>query len=191
MLAGNPRFAQMGRHGGFGTGRRAGARYFRFRHRGRALRRRHRHAFVLGFDLTAPQPVLRVNLLVGERDSHELAALLQRRQLVQVVSAVRRLLDPAAVGAMTARLEKLLTKHGITAQAGTGRQLAEKLADGMLRTVSEQLPAAAQTLAQAAKDPAPGTTLTFTFAFADRAAVGAGAPAGEPSVTIRPGTHRD
>ena len=191
MLAGNPRFAQMGRHGGFGTGRRAGARYFRFRHRGRALRRRHRHAFVLGFDLTAPQPVLRVNLLVGERDSHELAALLQRRQLVQVVSAVRRLLDPAAVGAMTARLEKLLTKHGITAQAGTGRQLAEKLADGMLRTVSEQLPAAAQTLAQAAQDPAPGTTLTFTFAFADRAAVGAGTPAGEPSVTIRPGTHRD
>jgi hypothetical protein len=191
MLAGNPRFAQMGRFGGTGWHRGPGARYFRFRHRGRALRRRHGHGFLLAFDLTAPQPVLKVNLLVGERDSHELAAQLQRRQLVQVVSTVRRLLDPAAVGHMTARLEKMLAKHGITAPAGTGRTLAERLADGMLRTVSEKLPAAAQQLAQAAQDPAPGTTLTFTFPFADRAAVAAGTPAGDPSVTIRPGSHRD
>lgn len=191
MLAGNPRFAQVGRFGGIGRRRRPGTRYFRFRHRGRALRRRRGHGFALAFDLTAPQPVLKVNLLVGERDSHELAAQLQRRQLVQVVSTVRRLLDPAAVQAMTAKLEKMLTKHGITAPAGIGRQLAEKLADGMLRTVSEQLPAAAQTLAQAAQDPQPGTTLTFAFSFADRAAVAAGTLAGDPSVTIRPGSHRD
>lgn len=191
MLAGNPRFAQVGRFGGIGRRRRPGTRYFRFRHRGRALRRRRRHGFALVFDLTAAQPVLKVNLLVGERDSHELAAQLQRRQLVQVVSTVRRLLDPGAVQAMTNRLERMLAKHGITAPAGTGKQLAEKLADAMLRTVSEQLPATAQTLAQAAQDPASGTTLTFAFSFADRAALAAGTPAGDPSVTIRPGAHRD
>jgi hypothetical protein len=191
LLAGNPRFAQMDRHGGFDRHRRAGSRYFRFRHHGRPLHRRHRHGFVLGFDLTAPQPVLRVNLLIGERDTHELAAQLQRRQLVQVVSTVRRLLDHAALQAMTTRLEGLMTKHGITAPSGIGRQLAERLADGMLRTVSQQLAASAHTLARAAQDPASGATLTFTFSFADRAAVAAGTPAGDPAITIRPGLHRD
>ncbi|GLY43091.1 hypothetical protein Amsp01_091140 [Amycolatopsis sp. NBRC 101858] len=188
LLTGNPRLAGPHRHGHH---RRAGGRYFRFRRQGRPLHRGYRQGFVVGFDLTAPQPVLRVNLLIGERDSHELAAQLQRRQLVQVVSTVRRLLDDAALQAMTTRLERLLTKHGITAPAGAGRQLAQRLADGMLRTVSEQLPASAQTLAQAAQDPAPGATLTFTFSFADRAAVAAGTPAGDPAVTIRPGLHRD
>ncbi|MEV6643709.1 hypothetical protein [Amycolatopsis sp. NPDC051371] len=191
LLTGNPRFAGTHRHGGHGQHRRAGSRYFRFRRQGRPLHRGHRQSFVVGFDLTAPQPVLRVNLLIGERDSHELAAQLQRRQLVQVVSTVRRLLDDAALQAITTRLERLMTKHGITAQAGVGRQLAQRLADGMLRTVSEQLPASAQTLAQAAQDPAPGATLTFTFSFADRAAVAAGTPAGDPAVSIRPGMHRD
>ncbi|WP_410672202.1 hypothetical protein [Amycolatopsis sp. cmx-4-68] len=191
LLAGHPRFAGTGRPGGFGGHRRAGGRYFRFRRHGRPLHRGFRQRFAVGFDLTAPQPVLRVNLLVGERDAHELAAQLQRRQLVQVVSTVRRLLDDAALQAMTARLDRLLTKHGVTAPAGVGRQLAQRLADGMLRTVSQQLPASAQTLAQAAQDPAPGATLTFTFSFADRAAVAAGTPAGDPAVTIRPGLHRD
>jgi hypothetical protein len=190
LLAGNPRFARTDRHGGSGH-RRAGGRYFRFRRHGRPLHRGHRQGFVVGFDLTAPQPVLRVNLIIGERDSHELAAQLQRRQLVQVVSTVRRLLDDAALQTMTTRLERLMTKHGITAAAGVGGQLARHLADGMLRTVSQQLPASAQTLAQAAQDPAPGATLTFTFSFADRAAVAAGTPAGDPAVTIRPGMHRD
>ena len=188
LLAGHPRFAQSHRHG---RHHRAGKRYFRFRHNGRPLHRRHRHGFVVGFDLTAPQPVLRVNLLVGEHDTHELAAQLQRRQLVQVVSTVRRLLDHAALQAMTTRLERLMAKHGITAPAGVGGQLAERLAEGMLRTVSQQLPAAVQILAQAAQDPAPGATLTFTFSFADRAAVAAGTPAGDPAMTIRPGLHRD
>ncbi|MEU8413466.1 hypothetical protein AB0C24_11805 [Amycolatopsis japonica] len=191
LLAGIPRFAQTDRHGGAGRHRSAGSRYFRFRHHGRPLRRQRRHGFIVGFDLTAPQPVLKVNLLVGERDTHELAAQLQRRQLVQVVSTVRRLLDPAALQAMTTRLERLMTQHGITAPSGIGKQLAERLADGMLRTVSQQLPASAQTLAQAAQDPAPGATLTFMFSFADRAAIATGTPVGDPAVTIRPGIHRD
>ena len=190
LLAGNPRLARTDRHRGSGH-RRAGGRYFRFRRHGRPLHRGHRQGLVVGFDLTAPQPVLRVNLIIGERDSHELAAQLQRRQLVQVVSTVRRLLDDAALQTMTTRLDRLMTKHGITAAAGVGGQLARHLADGMLRTVSQQLPASAQALAQAAQDPAPGATLTFTFSFADRAAVAAGTPAGDPAVTIRPGMHRD
>jgi hypothetical protein len=189
MLTGNPRLAQAGRHAGH---RGPGSRYFRFRHHGRAPHHlHHRHFFGLRWDLTAPQPVLSVTVAIGERDTHELAAQLQRRQLVQVVSTVRRLLDDAALQAMGRRLEQLLAKHEITVPTGGGRRLAERLADGMLRTVSQQLPGAAPTLAKAAQDPAPGATLTFTFAFADRAAVIAGTPSGDPALTIRPGLHRD
>ena len=189
MLAGSPRLAQAGRYGRPGRHRHAGSRYFRLRYRGRPLHRR--HVFALRLDLTAPQPVLQLNLLIGERETHHLAAQLERRRLVQVVSMIRQRLDGAALEAMGHRLEQLLAKHGIAATPGAGQRLAERLADGMLRAVSQQLPAAAPALAQAARDPAPGATLTFTFAFADRAAMAAGTPAGDPTVTIRPGLHRD
>ena len=188
LLAGNPRLAQAGRHGQPVWHRHAGSRYFRFRFRGRPLRRR--HVFGLRFDLTAPQPVLHVHLQVGEREAHLLAEHVRRRQLVQVVSVVRGLLDRPALQAMAHRLERMLARHGVTVATGTGQWLAEQLADAMLRAVTQQLPAAAPALAQAARDPAPGATLTFTFAFADRAAMAAGTPTGDPTVTIRPGLHR-
>ncbi|GAA5165298.1 MULTISPECIES: hypothetical protein [Amycolatopsis] len=185
-LMGRPHWGHNGHRVG---SRRPGSRFFRFHHRGRPLH--HRHFFALGFDLTAPQPVLRVNLPIGERDSHELVAQLQRRQLVQVVSTVRKLLGEPAVAALGRRLEHLMSKHGIAAPAGAAQALAGTLAGGMLRSLAQQLPAAAATLAQAAQDPASGVTLTFTFAFTDRAAVAAGTPAGDPALTVRAGQHRD
>lgn len=189
LLAGNPQLARTGRHGQPGQRRHPGSRYFRFRFRGRPLRRR--HVFALRFDLTAPQPVLRVNLPLGERDTHELVAHLQGKRLVQVVSVVRRALDKAVLEAMTRRLEHLLAKHKIEAPSGAAARLAERLVDAMLRAVSQQLPAAAAALTQAARDPQPGATLTFAFGFADRAAVVAGTPASDPTVTFRAGQHRD
>ena len=189
VLAGNPRLANAGRFGHRGWHRQPGSRYFRFHHRGRPLRRR--HFFGLLFDLSAPQPVLRLNLTLSERDAHELAAHLQRRHLVQVVSIVRRLLGPAALAALERRIHRLLAKHNLTAAAGAVPRLAQLLADGVLRAVSDKLPAAAAELAKAAQDPASGATLTFTFGFADRAALVAGTPASDPTVTIRPGRHRD
>jgi hypothetical protein len=152
---------------------------------------RRRNVFALRFDLTAPQPVLQVNLPIGERDTHEMVAHLQRKRLVQVVSVIRRALGKAARVAMTRRLEQLMTKHKIEAPAGAAEQLAERLAEAMLRSVSKQLPAAATALAQVARDPQPGATLTFAFGFADRAAVVAGTPASDPTVTFRAGQHRD
>ncbi|MEU0793472.1 hypothetical protein ABZ342_25655 [Amycolatopsis sp. NPDC005961] len=189
VLAGNPRLAHAGHHGTPGRHRRPGSRYFRFRRNGHSLRRKHFLGVLV--DFTAPQPVLRLNLVLGERDTHELAAHLQRRHFVQVVSIVRKLLDTAALRAIERRLTRLMTKHGITVEAGAAAKLAQRLVDGVLRTVSDQLPAAAATLAKAAQDPAPGATLTFTFGFADRAALAAGTPTSDPAVAIRPGRHRD
>jgi hypothetical protein len=189
LLAGSPRFAQSGRYGRPGGHRHAGSRYFRFRYRGRPLH--HRPVFGFRLDLTATQPVVAVTLPIGERAAHDLAGHLERRRLVQVMSLLRGLLDRAVLAAMGRRLEHLLARHEIAATTGAGQQLAETLADGMLRAVSAQLPAAAAALAAAAKDPAPGVTLTFAFAFADRAALAAGTPTGDPTVTFRPGQHRD
>jgi hypothetical protein len=188
LLAGHPRLAMTGRRGRPGRGRRGGARYYRLRVGGRPLRRR--RLFALRLDLTAPQPVLALHLCVGERDAHALAAHLERRDLVQVVSTVRRLLDPAAQRGIAQRLTRTLRARGVQLPPDAAQQLAGRLADAALRAVSAQLPAAAATLAQAAKDPAAGVTLTFGFTFTDKDAITAGEPA-TPTLTIRPGKLRD
>jgi hypothetical protein len=59
-----------------------------------------------------------------------------------------------------------------------------------VRTVAEQLPGAAATLAGAAKDPAEGVTLTFAFPYKSKAAVLAG-PGEKPRLHIHSGVHRD
>jgi hypothetical protein len=186
MLAGNPRLAATGRLGL--AGRRGGQRYYRVRVGGRSLHRR--RPFALRLDLTAAQPVLVVHLHIGERAAHSLSGYLQRRQMVQVVSAIRRLVDQASQQAMTARLVRMLGRHGITLAPQASQQLAQRLADGMLHAVSQQLPAAAPTLARAAKDPAAGATLTFGFTFPGKDAIASGQP-GRPTLTIRPGQRRD
>lgn len=195
VLAGNPRLAATMR---YGPPRRGGTRYYRLRvgaaapggaaGRGAALRRR--SLFGLRLDLSSPRPVLAVHLRLGERDTHAIAAHLERRRLVQVVSEIRRLVDPAMRRALALRLERMLGRHGVTPASGALPRQAQRLADAMLRAVSGQLPAAAATLARAARDPADGATLTFGFTFGDKAAI-ATAPPGEASLTIQPGYRRD
>ena len=182
VLAGNPALAAGARR------RSPGRRYYRLRVGGRGLRRRGRLA--LRLDLTAPRPVLVVHLRIGERDAHALASHLERRQLVQVLSTLRRVLDPAAQAAIGRRLERMLGRRGVPLGPEAARAVAQRLADAMLHAVSRQLPTAAATLARAARDPAPGATLTFGFTFPDKAAIAAAAP-GSPTLTIRPGHRRD
>jgi hypothetical protein len=68
--------------------------------------------------------------------------------------------------------------------------LADALVNGAMTVVSARLPQSESTLAQAARDPARGVTLTFAFAFADKPGLLSGTPA-EPALTIRPGWQRD
>jgi hypothetical protein len=70
-----------------------------------------------------------------------------------------------------------------------GEAVAEAVATAMLATLSAKLPESAAALAAAAKDPAPGLTLTFDFSFRDRAALASGLPE-NPALTIRPGVRR-
>ncbi len=70
------------------------------------------------------------------------------------------------------------------------RTLGGAIGERMVAAVAAQLRAMGPALAAATRDPAPGITLTFEYGFADRAALIAGSP-DAPSVTIRPGWHRD
>jgi len=60
----------------------------------------------------------------------------------------------------------------------------------MLSAISAKLPTSATALAQAARDEARGVTMTFEFRFADKNALASGDPK-SPTMTIRPGWHRD
>jgi hypothetical protein len=177
------------RGGPRGIGRRQpGTRVVRLKIKGRRLRRRPRFAFKLDVTSAAPQLVLHV--LISERVAHQMAGDLERKRQAQVVAAMRRLVGEPRQRAMAARLQRLLTKQGITPPEGGSAKLAAALAEAVERVVAAQLPEAAATLATAAKDPAAGVTLTFTFSFADRDALTRGEP-GEPSMAIRAGMHRD
>ncbi|MGH4006978.1 MAG: hypothetical protein ACRDTH_02200 [Pseudonocardiaceae bacterium] len=171
-----------------GRSRKPGTRVFHLKVPG--LRQRHRHPFALRLDLTAAKPELRVHLRVSERIAHQLVEHLEKQRLVQVVATIRKLVGAPVQQALASRLQRLLTKRGITLPEGAGAHLSAALAEAIARAVAKQLPAAAATLTTAAKDPAPGVTLTFGFSFEDREAIGRGEP-GDPTLTIRSGVHRD
>jgi hypothetical protein len=187
LLAGTPNLAATGRHGRPGPRGQAGTRYYRLRVPGAALRRR--RLFALRLDLTSVRPVLTVNLWMSERDAHALAAHVEGRRMVQIISLVRGLVGRGFRHALAGRLERVLGRRGMTLPAGAAPRLADRLADAMVRAVSQQLPAAGPSLAQAARDPSPGVTLIFTFTFAAKAALDR-ADVGSPTLTIRPGYFR-
>jgi hypothetical protein len=177
-----------GRHGAGRVGRRRpGTRFVRLRVAGRPVRRRRR--FAVRVDLTGAAPQLLLFLLVSERLAHQLAGALAQRKQASVVAALRRLVGPAWQRAMAVRLGRMLTRHGIPVPDGGSARLAAQLAAAVERAVAARLPEAAANLAAAARDPAPGITLTFAFPFADRDALARGTP-GEPTLSIRPGHHR-
>jgi hypothetical protein len=171
-------------HGGHGPG----TRVVRLTVPGLRLRRR--SPFRLRLDLTAARPALRIHLHVSERNAHQLIEHLAKQRHAQVVALIRESVGEPIRQAMTVRLRRALTKRGITLAEGAPARITNHLAEAILRAVAKQLPDAAAALSTAARDPAPGVTLSFGFTFADRAAMGRG-ETGDPTLTIRPGVHRD
>lgn len=171
-----------------GRGPRPGARVVRVRAPGLRLRRR--SPFALRLDLAGARPELKLHLRVGERTAHLLVGQLEKQQHVQVVATLRGLVGPPVRQALATRLHRLYTRRGLTLAEGAGVRAADALAEAVGRAVAKQLPAAAAALATAAKDPAPGVTLTFSFTFADRAALERG-EVGDPTLSIVAGDHRD
>jgi len=167
-----------------------GQRFFRLVVPGRIIRHRPSR-IVIRLDTAQPQPTLRVHLRLGERASHLLAGQLSRQALPDALAVIRRVLSPVVRQGLADRLVRHISRaSAVAVTAARGTELAAHLVDAMMAAVSQQLPAKAAELEAAAKDPAPGVTLTFGFRFADKPALTNGQPEA-PSLTIRAGTHRD
>jgi hypothetical protein len=168
-----------------------GRRLFRIVIPGTRVRRRRRR-FLVRLDVGAPKPVLRVHLRLGEREAHVVAERLAAKAHAQVVAMVRAQLGPFMQRRLAMRLVRHARRAGAPLSHERAQALAANLAETMIATIARQLPAAgvAAALANAARDPASGLTLTFAYQFADRAAIAAG-KADEPTLTIRPGFQRD
>lgn len=165
-----------------------GRRLYRLRVRGARLRRR--SPFSVRLDLGGARPEIRVHLRFSERQAHHVAQLLRQHKQPQVLSLVRRMTGAPLRMVMTARLRRMLGHRGVVLPSGGPARLANQLADATVAAVARQLPASSATLTSAAQDPAPGVTLSFVFAFQSKQAIGRAAPAA-PTLTIRPGQHRD
>jgi len=147
--------------------------------------------FSLRLDASANPPALRIHLRLSERESHEIATALSKKAHAHVIAQVRHVLGGAFRHALAMRLTRHLSeKTGLPVPPSRPRELADKLAESMLNAISQKLPGAATTLAQAARDAASGVTLTFAFGFPDKAALISGEPR-TPTMIIRPGWHRD
>jgi hypothetical protein len=146
--------------------------------------------FSVRLDLTRPRPQLRLHLHFGERVAHELGEHVAQHRMAAVVAAVRRHVGPALRAALADRLVHKLGKHGIILAEGRSRVLADELAEAVVRTAAHRLPASADALRAAARNPKAGLTMTFEFGYANREAIKRG-PAGAPSLSIHSGQHRD
>ena len=141
----------------------------------RVVRRRSRIALRLRPQLARPE--LRVHVRVGERLAHRLAGLLERKDQAEVVATVGRLLGRRVQEAATRRLPRMLGRATrSTVAPARGQALAAHLVEAMKSGLAKELPTQAAAMATAAKDPAPGLTLTFVFAFADQQALASGMP---------------
>jgi hypothetical protein len=146
--------------------------------------------FSLRLDLAGPKPKLRLHLHFGERVAHELAEHVAQHRMAAVVAAVRRHVGPPLREALAERLVRKLGRYGITLAEGRGRVLAAELAEAVVRAAANRLPASADALRAAARNPSAGLTMTFEFDFANREAIKQGR-AGAPTLSIHSGLHRD
>jgi hypothetical protein len=146
--------------------------------------------FTVRLDLTGPRPQLRLHLHFGERVAHELGEHVAQHRMAAVVAAVRRHVGPALRTTLAERLVRKLGRHGITLAEGRSRVLATELAEAVVRAAAHRLPASADALRAAARNPKAGLTMTFEFGFANREAIRRG-PVGPPTLSIHSGLHRD
>jgi len=163
--------------------------YARIKVNGAALRKRSR--FALRADTGSETPTVSVRLFLGERDAHLMSGALDKKQMLQVVAHLRRILNPALTQAMAVRLARMMGRRKFALPAGADQKLAAALTAGILRATAERLPAAAPALAQAAKDAAAGVTLEFAFTFPNRSSLKSASGATVSALNISAGIRRD
>jgi len=167
-------------------------RYWRVVAPGRPGRTRRRFKrVVVRLVLAGPRPVLRVHLRLGERSAHRVAELVAQRADVRLVAGFRSLILGIAQRSLPLRIARQFQRTpGAALGMEQARGLAAAVGERMVAAIAAQLRTLGPSLAAAARDPAPGLTITFEFGFADRAALAAARP-DVPTIIVRPGRHRD
>jgi hypothetical protein len=141
--------------------------------------------------LAGARPVLRVHLRLGERSAHRVAELVAQRADVRLVAGFRSLILGIAQRSLPERIARQFQRTpGAALSMEQARVLAAAVGERMVAAIAAQLRTIGPSLGTAARDPAPGLTITFEFGFADRAALAAGHP-DAPAITVRPGRHHD
>jgi hypothetical protein len=167
-------------------------RHWRLVNPGRPGRARRRFKPVaVRLALAGPRPVLRVHLRLGERSAHRVAELVAQRADVRLVAGFRSVILGVAQRSLPERIARQFQRTpGVALGMEQARVLAAAVGERMVAAIAAQLRTFGPSLATAARDPAPGLTITFEFGFADRAALAAGHP-DAPAITVRPGRHHD
>jgi hypothetical protein len=149
-----------------------------------------RSPFSLRLDLGPVQPTLRLHLRLGERRAQAISEHVQHQRHREIVTVIQSIASPSFRSAVEQRLHLLFERRQMALSPGQVRTLANQLLDGLITAVGSQLPALGGALALAAKDPAPGLTVTAVYQFSSKQAIGTSAPAA-PTLTVRPGRHHD
>lgn len=160
----------------------------RIRVAGRGVRKRSPVAVRL--DVGGPQPTIRLHLWVSERRAHDMVAQLAKQQHREVLSVFRQLTGEGIRRHVGKRLGVILSSRSISRDGAVATALSEALFDGFVAALATQLPGLVPTLITAAKDPAAGLTVTAAFTFASKDAI-ATAKANPPTLSVRPGRHRE
>jgi hypothetical protein len=141
------------------------------------------------FDSPPGRPAIRVHLDLSEREAQQLAERLGRRDLPGAVAFLKRRYHRALPAVLTARLvAKGARLLGNTPSYQLARDLASRMTEGVTQALSHHLGQRHRELAEAARNPAQGITISFAF-MVDPAELARG-QVRRPHITVRPGQFR-
>jgi len=162
-----------------------GQRFYRIRVPGVRLARRANVS--VRADMSGTQPTVKIHVRFGEVAALRMSSQLAKGGATQVVALMRARFGPAR---RTLLAQVLTRRLGGAVTAAQAQALSNHMAEAVIATLAKELPQAATALSAAVRDPARGITLTYLFTFPNKAAVTGGTPEA-PTLTIRPGWHRD
>jgi hypothetical protein len=155
-------------------------------HRATARPRKRLH---VRFDSSPRTPGIRIHLDLSEREAQQLAERLGRRDLPGAIAFLKHRYHRALPAVLTARLiAKGARLLGTTPSNQLARELALRMTEGVTQALSHHLGHRHHELAEAARNPAQGLTISFAFTV-DPAELARG-QVRRPHITVRPGQFR-
>jgi hypothetical protein len=155
-------------------------------HRATARPRKRLH---VRFDTSPGALAIRVHLQLSEREAQQLAEHLGRHDLPGAVAFLKHRYHRALPAVLSARL---LAKGARLLGTAPGNQLASdlglRMTEGITQALSHHLGHRHRELAEAARNPAQGITISFAFAV-DQAELARG-QVRRPHITVKPGQFR-